>query len=242
MRDRSVFILIILVTCLAGAVMMGCSSNALKTDPFGEPSGVIYQLTEQEALDLAHWAVREALPEQKIYKLSQPRIGLFVHEELRPGDVRYARFKATTFIYEVDILLSQGIGPQGEQISGYTYAIKGGGDLKTGPDNLARIAKLLKETFDQTGRAVAVTSASPLKPGPPIISSPPPTQPATGASPPAAAVPAAAAPANSSVKEPEPVPTGDVFENLKKLKELYDQGIITREEFETKKKELLDRI
>ncbi len=34
----------------------------------------------------------------------------------------------------------------------------------------------------------------------------------------------------------------DVFEKLKKLKELYDKGIITKEEYEEKKKILLDKI
>ena len=34
----------------------------------------------------------------------------------------------------------------------------------------------------------------------------------------------------------------DVFEKLKKLKELHDAGILTDEEFEEKKKKLLDML
>ena len=34
----------------------------------------------------------------------------------------------------------------------------------------------------------------------------------------------------------------DAFTKLKKLKELLDQGVITEEEFQKKKEELLDRI
>ena len=37
-----------------------------------------------------------------------------------------------------------------------------------------------------------------------------------------------------------PAPGGDPYEEMKKLKELLDMDIITKEEFETKKKQLLD--
>jgi len=40
----------------------------------------------------------------------------------------------------------------------------------------------------------------------------------------------------------EKTTSDDVFEQLKKLKELRDQEVITGEEFRSKKKELLDRI
>ena len=41
-------------------------------------------------------------------------------------------------------------------------------------------------------------------------------------------------------KEPDPPAAPDPYEELKKLKELLDLGIVTEEEFETKKKKLLD--
>ena len=41
-------------------------------------------------------------------------------------------------------------------------------------------------------------------------------------------------------KAPDPPAAPDPYEELKKLKELLDLGIVTEEEFETKKKQLLD--
>lgn len=245
MRYKAIFSIMGIICSLAVFAMEGCSGYIPKTAPLNESSGVIYQVSEQQALDLVHWAMRQALPDEKIYKLGQPRVGLFVHEIVRPGDLRWARFKETTYIYEVELRLSQGIGPNGDRVTGYTYALNGNGDLETGPDNLAAIERFLKQAFEQTGRAATVTAVSDFKPGPPKISSPAP--PASAAGPasqkPAAPVMAPApVPEKPAVKGPEPVPSGDVFEKLKKLKELNDQGIITDKEFEAKKKELLDRI
>ena len=231
MRDKAIFSIMGIICGLAVFAIAGCSGYIPKTAPLSESSGVIYQVNEQQALDLVHWAMRQALPDEKIYKLGQPRVGLFVHEIVRPGDLRWARFKETTYIYEVELRLSQGIGPNGDRVTGYTYALNGNGDLETGPDNLAAIERFLKQAFEQTGRAATVTAVSDLKPGPPIITSP--------AAPVMAPTPV---PEKPAVGEPEPAPAGDVFEKLKKLKELNDQGIITDKEFEAKKKELLDRI
>ena len=52
---------------------------------------------------------------------------------------------------------------------------------------------------------------------------------------------------HSLIFRPHPVPTQknaaiDLTEQIKKLSELRDEGILTEEEFQTKKKELLDRI
>ena len=41
-------------------------------------------------------------------------------------------------------------------------------------------------------------------------------------------------------KEPAPPAANDPYEELKKLKELLDMGIVTEEEFNAKKKQLLD--
>ncbi|MFZ1982905.1 MAG: SHOCT domain-containing protein [Desulfatitalea sp.] len=235
MRCRWVFNLLAIFSCLTIFATMGCSGYMPKTKPVNESAAVIYQITEQEALDLSFWSMQEALPGQKIYQLGKPRVGLFVHEELRPGDIRYARFKETDYIYEVDILRVEGTSPQGDRISGYTYAVRGQGDLKEGPNNLTNVEKKIKETFGQTNRAVTVTSVSEPEAGPPKITSPLPV--------PKEAVQAPAPKAlDASIVEKEPAATGDVFEKLEKLKKLFDQGIITEEEFEAKKKELLERI
>ena len=241
-------------------IVSGCSSVSLNKKATGKGAdGVVYEVTEQEALELSHWAVTQALPKQKIHRLRKPRVGYFVSEVNQPGHYRVARFKETTYIYELDLIKVRGRTQEGGPVAGYTYTIKGDGDLKGGSEKLALLEKKMFEAFDQSGRAVAVTGQQPVKAStgpprlpkekPPVIASPPPTveksQP-PGPAPivmPAPEKPAVReAPAPPAVKEKLSDADEAVFIKLKKLKELRDQGIITEEEFKAKKKELLDRI
>ena len=233
MRHRWMGISAALCCCMAVFIAAGCSGQAFKAKIVNaSPPGVIYRLSEQEALDLAYWAMHETLPDQKIYRLGKPRIGLFVHEQFRPGDVRYARFKETTYIYEVDILRVRGTTPEGDRISGCTYRISGEGDLKEGPENLERLDRKIEATFDQTDRGTMVSTLSEPETAPPEVG-----RPAPG---PHQAV---ESPANLPAAVQQTAPSGDdAFEKLEKLKELLDRGIITQEEFDAKKKELLERI
>jgi|GEM_PF-2015079 len=246
--------LIIVSMSAVGLLMIGCAGHGLDKKVVAKGAqNIIYQVTEQEALDLAQWAMSRELPGQKIHRLKMPRLGLFVHEVEQPGNYKYARFRETTFIYELDLIHVRGSLDQGGDVSGYTYALKGNGDLKRGPDQMARLEKRLKEAFDQSGRAVAVNAVQPEKQGPPRISSNKPPVMAAPVPTPSMAPPAAeTAPAQPRMQDmpaaaetPSPAqeqPAEDVFVKLKKIKELRDQGIITEEEFQAKKKELLDRI
>jgi hypothetical protein len=245
-----------LMIVVAGFILMGCAgqTGASKVAS-AKPVVKLYAVSEQEALDLAKWAVERALPNQKVLPLKKPRIGLLVHETVPKGIVKYARFNEAVFIYEIDLYRMLGSTSQGQRIVGYTYAVKGDGDLKTGPENLVRIGQQLQEAFEQTGRAVAVSSSRPHTICAPVpqVTSPsqaPKPQPSTidqttkgmpGEKPAATQSPAVVPVAPVPDKEP-PAKAGDVFTKLKKLKKLRDQGIITEEEFRNKKKELLDRI
>lgn len=228
--------------CLASFTAVGCTGYTPRKTHLNEsPTGLIYQVSEQEALDLAYWAMHEVLPEQKIYRLAKPRVGLFVHETVRPGDVRYARFKEATYIYEVDLLRVEGVDPRGDRIEGYMYHVRGNGNLDAGPDHRDKLARKIEAVFDQTERGTAATAVSKMKEAPPAIASPAPVP--TKAFEPAApqAPEAPVSPPPAAVEQP--APSGDdVFNKLEKLKRLLDQGIITQEEFNAKKKELLDRI
>lgn len=233
MQFRSILNFLVICAGMTVLITMGCSGYVPKSNPLSPSADTIYQVSEQEALDLVYWAMHEVLPEQKIYKLAKPRVGLFVHEQMRPGDVRYARFKETTYIYEVDILRVEGTDSQGHRVSGYTYKIEGNGDLKEGPGNLEKIDQKIRATFDQTERGTMAIAVSEPEAAPPVVSSPPP------ASKQAVEAPAPKAPAAVQ----QPAPSGDdAFEKLEKLKQLLDKGIITQEEFDIKKRELLERI
>ncbi len=240
-------------------VFSGCTGVSLNKKAAGKGADdVIYQVTEQEALDLAGWAVNQVFPDLKAFRLKKPRVGYFVYEVNKSGHYRVARFKETSYFYELDLVKVQGGNEQGDNVIGYTYGIKGNGDLKSGPEKLALLEKKMFEAFDQSGRAISVVAIKPLeRTDPPKLSKErPPAIPSTAPSaetgkPPALPPAAAPAPEPPMVKESpassgpaEKLPEADeaVFIKLKKLKELRDKGIITEEEFQAKKKELLDRI
>ena len=96
----------------------------------------------------------------------------------------------------------------------------------------------IKATFDQTGRGTAVKAVSKLEAAPPVITSPPPTP--TGAV--EATPPQTPAPKAPAADQQKTSSDDDAFKKLEKLKKLLDKGIITQEEFDAKKRELLERI
>ena len=242
----------VMTLCLSVLFFFGCAGKGVVKDAAlvaaDDANKIVYQVTEQEALELVRWALEQTLPDQKIHRLKKPRVGLFAHEHEQKGHYKYARFRDATFIYEVDLLRVSGSTAQGQNVVGYTYTLKGDGDLKTGPEKLTRLAQQLEDGFEKTGRAVTVSSVQPAKPVPTAIS--PSSSPASDATSTAAPsdkpavkeAPAVVVPMTTGKEQPAVEAGDDVFEKLKKLKELLDQGIITEEEFKVKKKELLDRI
>lgn len=226
--------------CITGLVFFGCAGKEMSPDAADkitkDMNGIVYQVTEQEALEVTQWALAQALPEQKIHRLKKPRVGFFVHEKEQKGNYKYARFRDKIFIYEVDLLRVSGRTARGQSIIGYTYALKGDGDFKSGPGKMTRLKQQLEDGFEKTGRAVTVSSLRPEESPPPVIF--PITTPASDTT-------STTATPDKPVKKETPAAVeteDDVFVKLKKLKNLLDQGIITKEEFQVKKKELLDRI
>lgn len=262
-RQSAFLLFIAVMAVVAGLLSMGCAGQkATAAGKHQRPVEMLYEVSEQEALILAKWSVNQALPDQNVMRLEKPRLGFWVHETVQKGYAKYARFRDAVFIYEIDLLRMAGGTSQGQNIVGYTFSVKGDGDLKTGPETLARLEHQLQEAFEQTGRAVAVSSARPQKQAsqtPALISpestavseapAPPKPEPSTvdktsggipSEKPTVKEAPATVVPM-ATVKE-QPAKDDDVFLKLKKLKELRDQKIITEEEFQSKKKELLDRI
>jgi len=93
---------------LFGLLIFGCASQLPSTRPGDLSVEVIYRISEQDALDLAYSAIDATLPGTKIYKTKAPRRGYYTLEEVEEGDVRYARFKAKTYIHMVHVLPAQG--------------------------------------------------------------------------------------------------------------------------------------
>jgi hypothetical protein len=133
---HGLFCLVAFWIAVAGTALMGCAGpyTASKVESSKEkPVDTLYEVSEQEALDLVKWSIEQVLPGGNVLRLKKPRIGLLVHESVQKGIVKYARFKDAVFIYEIDLLPMEGRTAQGQRIVGYTYSAKGDGDLETGP-------------------------------------------------------------------------------------------------------------
>jgi len=200
-------------------LILACASQSSPTRSEDPAIGRIYKISEHQALDLVRAAMQEALPDTKIYKTKDPRHGFYAIEEIEQGDKRFARFQAKTYIHFVHVRPAHGRDDKGAAVSGYYLRVSGSGDLESGPSRSARLKNRLEEVFEKTGRAVAVTEAA------------------------AGDFRDPAEQRQTDVRiEDEKAPSDDVFEKLKKLKQLRDQEVVTEEEFQNKKRELLDRI
>jgi hypothetical protein len=176
-------------------------------------------MAEAEALSLAQATLAEMLPDAKIYPTQGSRRGFYATEEKAHGQPSYARFLVETYTHRVYVLPAQGLNPAGERVSGYYVEVSGSGVLPSGRQHNDRLKAQLHIAFEQTGQAVKVSqveSAAYTNPG--------------------------WEPKESAPPEAGEAPGPDIFEQLKKLKELRDQDVITEEEFQEKKKSLLDRI
>lgn len=218
-KQKRAPILINLGLSLFCLLILACASQSLPARPGDLTISRIYRISPKQALDLVHAAMQEALPDARINKAEAPRRGFFAIEEVEQGDVRFARFQAKTYLHTVYVLPAQGKDEKGAAVSGCIFHVSGSGDLESGSAHSALLKNYLEEVFENTGRAVAVTNA------------------VTGDF-----RTAPGQPQKDVQMADEKAPSDDVFEKLKKLKDLLDQKVITDEEFQNKKRELLDRI
>ncbi len=238
---------ILLGVCLL--LFSGCSSKGFfhEEEPHYSYEGNLYQVSEMDALQLAYSAMQTTLPDEKIMEItSKKRKGFLVIQEVDvTQDTRYSRFRALTYSYQVFVVPGQGVNAGGVQARGFYFETEGQGDNPDGKNILAQLEQNLRRNFDQTGTAVAVKSVQPGEYAPKTYQyqyqsskktgvEPVSVQPRTSAT--------TAAPVTKPTPQPQAQPPQDTFEKLRKLKMLYDQGVISEQEFIEKKKELLDRI
>lgn len=221
---------ILFTICLGGFWLGGCTTVGSAQSGMGRQSvNRIYQVSTQEAISLSSEVLADVLPDSRVLRLNKPRFGLMVHQTHQSGDAKYARFREKDYIYELDLMAMEGHTSKGERVAGFIFSIQGRGNLEAGPGNVDKIGQRLSAIFEASGRPVAIVAAREADPASqrPTIDQQVPPQ----------VVPRATDPAFETVPA-----DNDTFTKLKKLKELLDEGVITEEEFQLKKKELLERI
>ncbi len=204
-------------------LLAACASTADAPDKLLPAEGRVYQLSETEALALTRQALRTVFPDTDITRFEGTYSGYFTFADSKTdADIRYARFIAKTVTYMVEVIPVQGRDGQGRPIEGYLYRLKGAGQRDAqGKILQARLAEL----FDATGRGLPATQLSALHK----------TKAEREAQLPREAKPSA--PSTAPV-----APGAGVYESLRQLKRLHDEGVLSDEEYQKSKARLLERL
>jgi len=144
--------------------------------------------------------------------------------EVIDGPVRgystYTRFVLDTYSQQVLVHAAQGRDALGNKIRGYYFEVSGSGTSGSGMAKNVELFEKLAESAKSTGKGVAVTNVERID--------------------------YENASWRLGGKSTSPAATGtnkeDVMNSLERLKGLRDRGVITEEEFESKKKEFLQRL
>ena len=144
--------------------------------------------------------------------------------EIIDGPVRgystYTRVMLDTYSQQVLVYAAEGLDTGGGKIRGYYFEVSGSGSSGTGYSKNVELFENLDKAAKATGKGIAVTSVE-----------------RTGYT-------------NAEWHNGQGIPvksksagaSDDTFANLERLKSLRDRGVITEQEFEAKKKELLKRL
>jgi len=204
-------------------LLVACTSTAKSPDELSPAEGQIYRISETEALALARQALRSVFPDADIATLQGAFPGYFAFvQHPTDADIRYARFVAKTVTYTVEVIPVQGRDGQGRPIEGYFYRQKGAGQS----DAQGKILQAqLAELFDATGRGLPATQLTSLHK--------------------TKAEREAQLPREAKPSEPSTAPVApstDVYEALRQLKRLHDEGVLSDEEYQKSKSRLLERL
>ncbi len=242
-------------------LLAGCSFKDSMKDTYGPTThqpyqGELFQIAELAAMKIAYSAIYQALPKESIMEIDDKnKKGFLVIQEVATTqDTRYAIYQEQIYSYAVIVIPKQGMTANGQLVTGYTFETKGEGDYPEGNSILRQIEQNLDLTLKQNASSVAVVNMQPdqhaaqpqgtwqpkgtYQPKTSKYQEPLEPSVASGSAP----VPATQTAPSSSPPQPSTAPSQNSFDKLRMLKELHEEGVITDEDFERKKKELLDRI
>ena len=193
----------------------GCSTHFSTLQAGGTSTKIICAIKEEQAFQIAYSAIATTLPGRKISEVDGPIRGYST----------YFRFVLDTYTQQVLVYPASGIDAEGKRVKGYYFEVSGSGSsVVQGKAKNEKLFERVSESARATGKSVAVTDLQAATyDGAKWRLNQSEEQKASGN----------AAATNS--KE-------DALNSLERLKHLRDQGVISDQEFEKKKKELLDRI
>lgn len=196
-------------------LLNGCSTHFSTLQAEGTSTKIIYVIKEEQAFQIAYSAIATTLPGRKISEVDGPIRGYGT----------YFRFLLDTYTQQVLVYPTTGTDAEGKRVKGYYFEVSGSGSsVVQGKAKNEQLFERVFESVRATGKAVAVTDLQ------------------------AATYDGAKWRLNQSEEQKTPGSAAatnskeDALNSLERLKHLRDQGVISDQEFEKKKKELLDRI
>jgi hypothetical protein len=193
----------------------GCSTHFSTLQPDGAGERILYAVPEAQAFQIARGSLATTLPGRKI--------------EIIDGSVRgystYYRFVLDSYTQEVRVYAAQGTDLIGKKVSGYYFEVSGSGSsIVRGRGINVELFERLTESAKSTGKGIVVTAVERIG--------------YTNAKWPFDEddMRKSTSPAASATNR------NDALNSLERLKGLRDREVITEDEFQAKKKELLDRL
>ena len=203
-----------LLVILCSFFLSGCSTNFSTLQPDNSSKQIIYAVPEEQAFQIAFSALGQVLPGREITDIEGPVKGYSAT----------FRFLLDTYSQQVIVIPASAKDEEGKTVRGYYYEVSGSGSsIVQGRAKNVRLFDVISSTAKSTGKAVLVSGArreayvgARWKQGESRNESLTPTTRSDG--------------------------NPDSLTQIERLKQLRDQGTITEEEFQRKKRELLDRI
>lgn len=200
---------------LAACSMAGCSTHNTTLAGHGSGGGqVIYRISENQAFTITLDAFAEVLPKQSLFDITG----------VRRGYQSTWRWGLDTYSQKVLIIPAVGTDATGREVHGYWFDVSGEGTSGSGMAKNRALYRRIQESLDATGTATVVIKVRDGR------------YETDGH-----AYRAKGRDAREVV--PASPPSGrSVADQLRELKALHEQGLITDEEYEKNRKQILERM
>ena len=200
---------------------VGCTHHTTLVRRDSGDGRVIYRLSEEQAFTLARGAFAELLPERKLFDITGNRRGYWTTY----------RFGIDRFSQKILVIPAVGKDASGRDVSGYWFDVSGRGTaVITGSIKNRALYHRLQEAADATGTAVAATGVHEGR------------YETDGRAYLAGGRPATEAAAARRTPEAPPAAPANAADRLRQLRSMRDEGLISPEEYEAKRRETLDRM
>jgi len=204
----------ILLVLLFSFLVSGCATNFSTLQPENSSKQVIYAVPEEQAFQIAFSALGQVLPGNEITDIDGPVKGYSAT----------FRFLLDTYSQQVMVIPASAQDAGGKTVRGYYYEVAGSGtSVVQGRAKNVQLFEAVSSSAKSTGRAVFVSGVKRES-----YAGARWRQGDAGRQAPTQGISLEAG--------------ADALTQIERLHQLRDRGAITEEEFQRKKKELLDRI